>query len=51
MLLPAGVSHSPMTYMANGKQYIVVAVSAGISWASWWRSLSRSRGCAQRERK
>jgi len=27
MLLPAGVSNSPMTYMANGKQYIVVAVS------------------------
>lgn len=27
MLLPAGVSNSPMTYMVNGKQYIVVAVS------------------------
>jgi quinoprotein glucose dehydrogenase len=27
MPLPAGVSNSPMTYMANGKQYIVVAVS------------------------
>jgi quinoprotein glucose dehydrogenase len=25
--LPAGVSNSPMTYMAGGKQYIVVAVS------------------------
>ncbi len=25
--LPAGVSNSPMTYMANGKQYILVAVS------------------------
>ncbi|HET9830745.1 MAG TPA: pyrroloquinoline quinone-dependent dehydrogenase [Vicinamibacterales bacterium] len=25
--LPAGVSNSPMTYMANGKQFIVVAVS------------------------
>jgi len=25
--LPAGISNSPMTYMANGKQYIVVAVS------------------------
>jgi len=25
--LPAGVSNSPMTYMVNGKQYIVVAVS------------------------
>jgi hypothetical protein len=23
MLLPAGVSHSPMTYMANGKEYII----------------------------
>ena len=27
MELPAGVSNSPMTYMLNGKQYIVVAVS------------------------
>jgi quinoprotein glucose dehydrogenase len=27
MELPAGVSDAPMTYMANGKQYIVVAVS------------------------
>ena len=27
MELPAGVSNSPMTYMANGKQFIVVAVS------------------------
>ena len=25
--LPAGVSNGPMTYMADGKQYIVVAVS------------------------
>ena len=25
--LPAGVSNSPMTYMANGKQFILVAVS------------------------
>ena len=25
--LPAGVSNSPMTYMVNGKQFIVVAVS------------------------
>ena len=27
MELPAGVSNSPMTYMVNGKQFIVVAVS------------------------
>jgi glucose dehydrogenase len=27
MALPAGVSNAPMTYMVNGKQYIVVAVS------------------------
>src|SRR5438105_2089971 len=27
MALPAGVSNSPMTYMVNGKQYILVAVS------------------------
>jgi glucose dehydrogenase len=27
MLLPGDVSNSPMTYMVNGKQYIVVAVS------------------------
>jgi quinoprotein glucose dehydrogenase len=27
MELPAGVSNSPMTYMFNGKQYILVAVS------------------------
>jgi quinoprotein glucose dehydrogenase len=25
--LPAGVSNAPMTYMVNGKQYVVVAVS------------------------
>jgi len=28
--LPAGQSGSPMTYMADGRQYIVVAVSGGI---------------------
>jgi quinoprotein glucose dehydrogenase len=27
MELPAGTSGSPMTYMVNGKQYIVVAIS------------------------
>jgi glucose dehydrogenase len=27
MELPSGVSNAPMTYMADGKQYIVVAVS------------------------
>jgi quinoprotein glucose dehydrogenase len=27
MELPAGVSNSPMTYMANGKQYVLVGVS------------------------
>jgi quinoprotein glucose dehydrogenase len=27
--MPAPQSGSPMTYMANGKQYIVVAVSGG----------------------
>ncbi len=27
MELPAGVSNAPMTYMAGGKQYIVVGVS------------------------
>lgn len=29
MWMPAPQSGSPMTYMVNGKQYIVVAVSAG----------------------
>ena len=29
VLMPAGQSGSPMTYMVNGKQYIVVAVSGG----------------------
>ena len=28
--MPAAQSGSPMTYMADGKQYIVVAVSGGI---------------------
>jgi quinoprotein glucose dehydrogenase len=28
--LPAGQSGSPMTYLADGRQYIVVAVSGGI---------------------
>jgi quinoprotein glucose dehydrogenase len=27
--MPAAVSGSPMTYLANGKQYIVIAVSGG----------------------
>jgi glucose dehydrogenase len=27
MELPAGVSNAPMTYMADGRQYIVVGVS------------------------
>jgi quinoprotein glucose dehydrogenase len=27
--IPAAQSGSPMTYMANGKQYIIVAVSGG----------------------
>ena len=29
VFMPAPQSASPMTYMANGKQYIVVAVSGG----------------------
>ena len=29
VLMPAPQSGSPMTYMLNGKQYIVVAVSGG----------------------
>ena len=29
VLLPAPISGSPMTYAANGKQYIVAAVSGG----------------------
>jgi quinoprotein glucose dehydrogenase len=29
VFMPAPQSGSPMTYMANGKQYIVVAVSGG----------------------
>ena len=24
--LPAGVSNAPMTYMADGKQYIIIAI-------------------------
>jgi quinoprotein glucose dehydrogenase len=28
--LPAAQSGSPMTYMADGRQYIVVAVSGGV---------------------
>jgi len=27
MELPAGISNAPMTYMADGRQYIVVGVS------------------------
>jgi glucose dehydrogenase len=27
MELPAGVSNAPMTYMVNGKQFVLVAVS------------------------
>ena len=29
VLMPVGVSGSPMTYMHDGAQYIVVAVSGG----------------------
>ena len=29
VLMPAGQSGSPMPYMVNGKQYIIVAVSGG----------------------
>ena len=29
VLMPAGQSGSPMTYMVNGRQYIIVAVSGG----------------------
>jgi quinoprotein glucose dehydrogenase len=29
VLMPAAQSGSPMTYMANGRQYIIVAVSGG----------------------
>ena len=29
MFMPAQQSGSPMTYMLNGKQYIIVAVSGG----------------------
>jgi quinoprotein glucose dehydrogenase len=29
VLMPAGQSGSPMTYMVNGKQYIIVAISGG----------------------
>ena len=28
MPIPANVTNIPMTYMANGKQYIVIAVAA-----------------------
>jgi quinoprotein glucose dehydrogenase len=29
VLMPAGQSGSPMTYMVGGRQYIIVAVSGG----------------------
>ena len=29
VLMPAPQSGSPMTYMLNGKQYIVIAISGG----------------------
>jgi quinoprotein glucose dehydrogenase len=29
VLMPAGQSGTPMTYMVNGRQYIIVAVSGG----------------------
>jgi quinoprotein glucose dehydrogenase len=29
VFMPAAQSGSPMTYMVNGKQYIVVAISGG----------------------
>ena len=29
VLMPAAITGSPMTYMVNGRQYIIVAVSGG----------------------
>ena len=37
MELPAGTSGAPMTYMVNGKQFIVVAVGGRNFPASSWR--------------
>ena len=34
--MPAPQTGSPMTYMLNGKQYLVVAISGGNYSGSWW---------------
>ena len=48
--MPAPQSGSPMTYMVDGKQYIIVAVSGGSYSGSTSRTVSRielsSRGAA-----
>ena len=41
--MPAPQSGSPMTYMLNGKQYIVLAIGGGNYPASCWRSACRAR--------
>ena len=38
VFMPAQQSGSPMTYMLNGKQYIIVAIGGGPSPANTWRS-------------
>ena len=40
--LPANTCGNPMTYMVNGKQYIVVAVGAQTCPPSWSRCRCRS---------
>ena len=40
--LPAGTTGGPMTYSANGKQYIVVTIGGKTRRPSGWRSGSRS---------
>jgi hypothetical protein len=47
VLLPARQSGGPMTCMVDGKQYIIVVVSGGITRASTWRSRFWTRRSGQ----
>jgi hypothetical protein len=45
--MPAPQTGSPMTYLHNGKQYLVLAIAARGTAANCWRSNCRIRGPAR----
>ena len=47
--MPAPQTGSPMTYMLNGRQYMIVPISGRVTARNWWRSLCRQRTDASRD--